>query len=94
MGKADDGVVIEEIDHGGIRHLVIGARIPRPRFLLELTPAELRVMDAWMAGASMQDIAEQRGVAQRTVANQLASIYRKCGVGSRDELRAKLQGEA
>ena len=93
MPKRDASVVIEEMEHAGERHLVIGFRLPRPAFLMDLTPTELQVMDAWVAGASMRAIAEARGVAERTVANQLASIYRKCGVGSRDELQARLQHE-
>jgi DNA-binding CsgD family transcriptional regulator len=39
-----------------------------------------------LRGASNQDIARTRGVSVRTVANQLAAVYRKLGVRSRAEL--------
>jgi DNA-binding CsgD family transcriptional regulator len=51
-----------------------------------LTDAEVEVARLVMRGASTADIARGRGVSTRTIANQLASIYRKLGVGSRAEL--------
>jgi DNA-binding CsgD family transcriptional regulator len=35
---------------------------------------------------SNAEIAEARKTSQRTVANQLAAMYRKCGVSTREEL--------
>ncbi len=53
---------------------------------ITLTATELKVARAAMAGASNAEIARQRGCSARTVANQLASAYRKLGVTSRLEL--------
>lgn len=55
-----------------------------------LTPAERRVADAVLRGASNQEIAQATGRSVRTIANQLAAIYRKLGVGSRAGLAARL----
>jgi DNA-binding CsgD family transcriptional regulator len=57
-----------------------------------LTPAEREVAAAAVAGQSNEMIAAARGAAVRTVANQLASIYRKLGINSRAELAALWHG--
>lgn len=41
-----------------------------------------------LANLSNAEIAERRGTSPRTVANQVASLFRKLGVASRSELRA------
>lgn len=51
-----------------------------------LTPAELVVAKQLLQGASLRAIGITRGASARTVANQVQSIYRKCGVSSREEL--------
>ena len=51
-----------------------------------LTRAELAVATALIEGASNREIAAARGSSVRTVANQVASIFRKLGVRSRGEL--------
>jgi len=53
-----------------------------------LTPAERAVMALLLAGRSNSEIAKHRKTAVRTVANQVASLFRKFGVGSRAELAA------
>lgn len=58
-----------------------------------LTAAEREVVELVLAGSSNQEIADTRGASYRTVANQLASIFKKVGVSSRVELVAKLSGE-
>ncbi len=55
----------------------------------ELTPAERQVALAALSGLSNADIARMRGSSPRTVANQLAAIFRKLGVRSRAELAAR-----
>ncbi|MFT3924465.1 MAG: LuxR C-terminal-related transcriptional regulator [Myxococcales bacterium] len=55
-----------------------------------LTTSELCVAIHIAEGHTYRQIAQVRGVAERTVANQLASIYRKLRVGSRTELAAYL----
>jgi DNA-binding CsgD family transcriptional regulator len=58
-----------------------------------LTAAERDVVQRVVDGRSNAEIARARGTAVSTVANQLASIFRKLGVGSRFELIAGLRDE-
>ncbi len=51
-----------------------------------LTRAEQGVVLEMLRGTCQRDIARARGTSPRTVANQVASIFRKLGVGSRIEL--------
>jgi len=55
-----------------------------------LTVAEREVALAVAAGVSNREIAIARGTSERTVANQLAAIYRKLSITSRSELVAVL----
>jgi DNA-binding CsgD family transcriptional regulator len=55
-----------------------------------LTRAEQEVLDGICAGRSNAAIAKARGTAVRTVANQIAALFRKFHVRSRHELVAKL----
>src|SRR5262249_52234069 len=54
-----------------------------------LTVAERSVLDLALGGLSNKDIARERCSSPRTVANQLAVVYRKLSVGSRRQLRSK-----
>jgi DNA-binding CsgD family transcriptional regulator len=54
-----------------------------------LTRAERDVALLVLAGNSHDDIAKIRGRATRTIANQVASVFRKLGVASRTELLVK-----
>ena len=56
-----------------------------------LTDAKAHVAELVLRGASGAEIARARGVSPRTIANQLASIYRKLGVCTRAELVLALQ---
>jgi DNA-binding CsgD family transcriptional regulator len=56
-----------------------------------LTEAERDVVIHVMGGLSNAQIAERRGASTRTIANQLAAIFRKLGVGSRAELAARVR---
>lgn len=58
----------------------------------KLTDGEAHVARLLLGGASNRQIAAARGSALRTVANQVASIFRKLGVNSRVELALELQG--
>jgi DNA-binding NarL/FixJ family response regulator len=51
-----------------------------------LTPAERAVTSLLLGGLSNAEIAAKRGTSERTVANQIAAIFRKLGVSSRTEL--------
>jgi DNA-binding NarL/FixJ family response regulator len=55
-----------------------------------LTAIERDLVMAVLMGSSNQAVATRRGVSIRTVANQVAKIFRKLGVSSRRELAAKL----
>lgn len=55
-----------------------------------LTAAERAIVRLVIAGCSNKEIAAQRGVSVKTVANQLAAIYDKLGVCSRFELASLL----
>jgi len=57
---------------------------------LPLTAAEREVVEAIAAGLSNAAIAERRRTSVRTVANQVASAFRKLGVRSRAQLVARL----
>lgn len=55
-----------------------------------LTAAERAVVELLLRGYSNEQIAQARGRSARTIANQLAGLYRRYDVGSRVELVAKL----
>jgi DNA-binding CsgD family transcriptional regulator len=55
-----------------------------------LTTSEADVVRLLSKGRSTAEIATTRSVSYRTVANQLAAVYRKLGVSSRTELLALL----
>ncbi len=55
-----------------------------------LASGEADVVRRILRGQSSEEIARARGTALRTVANQLASIYRKLGVRGRLELASML----
>jgi DNA-binding CsgD family transcriptional regulator len=54
-----------------------------------LTFSERAIVELVMRGLSNRDIALARGVSVQTIANQLTIAYRKVGVQSRRELRAR-----
>jgi DNA-binding CsgD family transcriptional regulator len=56
-----------------------------------LTDAERQVALAILAGRSNAEIARIRGTSPRTIANQVAHIFRKLGVKSRSEFVALRQ---
>jgi DNA-binding CsgD family transcriptional regulator len=73
-------------------YAVISYPLRRPGQLAKLTAAELAVSEGVLEGLSMRQLAQRRQVSERTIGNQLASIYRKLGVASRHELLALLSG--
>jgi DNA-binding NarL/FixJ family response regulator len=56
---------------------------------LDLPEAESEVLRYLATGASNAEIAAKRGTSVRTVANQVASLLKRFGVGSRYELIAR-----
>jgi DNA-binding NarL/FixJ family response regulator len=75
---------------GGARLAVAERELPKRPEASDLTPAERAVVDGTLAGLSNAEVAIRRGTSPRTIANQLASVLRKLGVGSRYELAAAL----
>lgn len=86
------GASVTPLSIGGVRALVIDLPIEGFELPDTLTESEREVVRLLAQGLSNEDIAEARGRSARTIANQLASVYRKCGVYSRTELLAKLAG--
>jgi DNA-binding CsgD family transcriptional regulator len=58
--------------------------------LYDLSPTELRVASALLAGSSPEEYARQAGVTQHTVRSQLKSLFRKTGTRRQSELVAVL----
>ena len=86
--RSTPGRSIHSFEAGGMQYVRLA--IPRARLPAKLTTAEREVVALILAGKSNAQIASARGVALRTVANQVASILRKMRVGSRSALLAKL----
>jgi len=75
---------------------VVRQRSPDPVASVEgsaqLTPAERAVLAGVLEGHSHRTIAARRHSSSRTIANQVASIFRKLGVHSRRELVMRILG--
>jgi DNA-binding CsgD family transcriptional regulator len=67
---------------------ILSYPLPEPPPLPGLSSSERDVVDHILAGRSNAGIAARRGTSARTVANQVAMIFKKLGVGSRRELIA------
>lgn len=76
---------VTNVRANGASYVVLS--IPSPREVT-LTPAERQIRDALLRGCSHREIAAARGTSIRTVANQVARVFRKLGVTSRAELAA------
>ena len=72
----------------GEEFILLSYPVARPEAWHHLGEAERTVAEALLEGWSNARIAQERGVSVRTVANQVASIFRKLGVRSRAELAA------
>jgi DNA-binding NarL/FixJ family response regulator len=71
--------------------LLLGAYpLVNERRVASLTAAEREIVVHLISGSTNRDIAQRRGSSERTVANQLQSIFRKLGARSRAELAASL----
>jgi DNA-binding CsgD family transcriptional regulator len=84
------GISGGELTVGGVRLVFLSAPLERPASLRQLTPAECEVARLAASGLSNAEIGRLRGASPRTIANQLASIFRKLEVGSRVELITRL----
>ena len=86
---ADCAIEAETFEVDGLE-LVVFEIAPRVELPDEFTAAERAVGELLCAGHDTAAIAQRRGVSYRTVANQLASMYRKARVHSGVELVAFL----
>jgi len=71
---------------------IVSFPLPAARWPVTLTPAERAVAALLLEGATNAEIAKRRGTSERTVTNQIASIFRKANVSSRVELAAQVFG--
>ena len=79
---------VVELGSGSYVLLSYPRRAETPPRAPVLTPAERSVARALLLGQSNAEIARLRGSSPRTIANQVAGIFRKLGVRSRAELAA------
>ncbi|MFO0567151.1 MAG: helix-turn-helix transcriptional regulator [Polyangiaceae bacterium] len=63
---------------------------PTPELPAGLTNAERAVVALVLEGLTNAEIARERGSSERTVANQMASIFRKTGAAHRAELVSRI----
>jgi DNA-binding NarL/FixJ family response regulator len=69
---------------------VVSAPRPDLRLPARLSNAELSVVRRLLEGSSHAQISSERGTSARTVANQLATAFRKLGVSGRGQLVDRL----
>lgn len=78
------------LEHIDSELVVFSFPLPRPAARFRLSIAEREVAELVARGLTNREIAELRGTRVRTVANQVASLFRKLGVGSRVELASRI----
>jgi DNA-binding CsgD family transcriptional regulator len=83
-----DAACVFDVQIGGETVVVLSLPVGGSPSLTALTDAEREVAHGVLRGLSNSAVADLRGCAPRTIANQLASIYRKLGITSRSELAA------
>jgi DNA-binding CsgD family transcriptional regulator len=74
---------ISDLELEGQAYLVISAPRPDIRFPVPLSLAEAAVLRGLLTGNSHAQISDARATSPRTVANQLATAFRKLGVSGR-----------
>jgi len=90
VSRKTPGVVVTPVQVGGVRGLLIDLPVDELDLPDTLTAAEREVVQLVAQGLSNEEIGTLRGRSARTIANQLAAVYRKVGVFSRTELLARL----
>ena len=81
---------LAETTLAGERVLVGAHPLLDPSTVERLSPAERSIATALLEGHTSAEIASRRRTSERTVANQIRSIFEKLGVASRVELAARL----
>jgi DNA-binding NarL/FixJ family response regulator len=87
--RAPRDLVVHELDHEGVQHLVFTYPLARDEGRRALSDAERAVLALLEEGLSDRAIADRRGVTRGTLTKQVSSIFRKLGVRSRRELLAR-----
>lgn len=91
--RLDGSVVGERLEIDGAELFLLGTPSLSECLPDDLTIAEKDVAARVLEGFSNRDIARMRGTSVRTIANQVASIFRKLKVTARVELsQALLRG--
>jgi DNA-binding NarL/FixJ family response regulator len=72
---------------------VLGADRPDHGLSQLLSPAQYEVVRGLVEGKNYLEIARGRGTSARTVANQLAAVFRRLGVSGRGSLLSQLTAE-
>ena len=85
------GLELEVLNLDGEEIAILHFPIVPQTDLKGLSHAEGDVATAIVNGASNEEIARQRRTSARTVAKQVASIFKKLGVGSRRELVVRVR---
>ncbi|GEM_PF-6722927 len=80
----------DELEVDGERWVAVSYLVPRPAILQRLTASERVVVELYANGLSAREIARERSVSTRTIANQISSAYRKLKVNSRTDLVTSL----
>lgn len=79
-----------QLRHLGVDYVVLTTMGVDMAFEAALSPAERVVLKLRVDGLALVDIARLRDTSARTIANQLAAAYRKCGVSRRSELLGRI----
>ena len=92
MDRAEVGYDVRtaEFRVGGETFVLLSVPLRSERGVAPLTAAEREIAAMVVDGMSNAEIASARGKSVRTIANQVASAFRKLGVGSRVELSSVL----
>ncbi|HUB09555.1 MAG TPA: helix-turn-helix transcriptional regulator [Myxococcales bacterium] len=80
------GLRVVRFSLGGRRFAALVEDLDAPELPDSITPAEREIAGLLRRGCSNREIAAARGTSLRTVANQIASLMQKLGVGSRLQL--------
>lgn len=75
---------------GGEKYEVLSVERPELLLLRTLPPAEFHVLCRLVEGATYERIALERGTSQRTIANQVRSVFQRLAVSGRAELIVRL----
>ncbi len=78
----------QRFELGGVEYALLSYPLPPDTLDEGLTASERAIADLVLRGLSTAEISRRRRRAERTVANQIASLFRKLGVRSRRELTA------